>query len=86
MNLNIKTSAVSELTNCMELAVLERPPVLQILKNFQHFMESEGSSLHSQEPSIGPYPEHNNPVHTSPYSLSKIHLNIIHLPMFWSPQ
>jgi hypothetical protein len=45
-------------------------------------MEPEGLSLHSQEPSTGPYPEpdRSNPYHTIPSYLSKIHFNIVHPP------
>jgi hypothetical protein len=52
--------------------------------NSQHFMEPEGSSPCSQNPSTGPYPEPNR---SSPYHpilslkiVSKIHFNIVHPP------
>jgi hypothetical protein len=38
-------------------ALLERPPVLQLLKTSQHFKESQGSLPRSKQPSTGPYPE-----------------------------
>jgi hypothetical protein len=38
-------------------ALLEKPPVLPLLKNFRNFMEPEGSLPCSQEPSTCPYLE-----------------------------
>ena len=49
----------------------------QLVKNSPHFMESEGSLLHSQVTATCPYPE---PAQSSPYPIShflKIHMNII---------
>jgi hypothetical protein len=40
-------------------------------------MEHEGTSLCSQEPTTGPYPEPMNAVHTLTPYLFKIYLNII---------
>jgi hypothetical protein len=45
-------------------ALLEKLPVMQLLKNFQTFMEPKSSLSCSQEPSTGPYPE---PDQSSPY-------------------
>jgi hypothetical protein len=48
----------------------------------QHFMEPEGSSPYSQEPSTGPYPK---PDRSSPYHpiLSKIYFNTVLPPTSW---
>jgi hypothetical protein len=44
--------------------LLVKPPVTQLLKISQHFMEAKGSLSCSQEPSIVPC---SNPDHSSPY-------------------
>jgi hypothetical protein len=45
------------LTYSWSWALLEEPPILQLLKNFPAFTEPEGSLPCSQEPFTGPYPE-----------------------------
>ena len=60
-------------------ALLEKLTGFQLIRKFapSHFMESEGSLPHSQEPATCPYPE---PARSSPYPTSyflKNHLNII---------
>jgi hypothetical protein len=52
----------------------------------QDFMEPEGSSPCSQDPSTGPCPEsdRSSPHHTIPSYLSKIYFNIAHPPTSWS--
>jgi hypothetical protein len=47
-------------------ALLEKPPIVQPLKNFPAFTEPEGSTLCSQEPSTSPYyePYQSNSHHT----------------------
>jgi len=57
--------------------LLEKLTGFQLVKKFPHFMESEGSLPHSQEPATCPYPE---PARSSPYPtyyFLKNHLNII---------
>jgi hypothetical protein len=44
--------------------LLEKAPVAQLLRNFQHFMETEGSLPCSQEPATSPSPDPNQ---SSPY-------------------
>jgi hypothetical protein len=72
-----------QLTHLRSWALLEKPPIVQLLKNFQHFMEPDGSLPSSQEPSTGPYPE---PDQFNPYHpiLSMIHFNSVHPPTSWS--
>jgi hypothetical protein len=38
-------------------ALLEKPPVMELLKNFPTFYGTESSLPWLQEPSTGPYPE-----------------------------
>jgi hypothetical protein len=47
----------NSLTHSWSWALLEKLPIVQLLMNFQHFMEPEGSVPCSQEPSTGPYRE-----------------------------
>jgi hypothetical protein len=47
----------------------------------QPFMEPEGSTPRSHEPSTGPYPE---PYQSNPHHLSNVHFNIVHPPTIWS--
>jgi hypothetical protein len=60
-------------------ALLEKPPIVQLLKNFQHFMEPEGSLPCSQEPSTGPYPQPNQ---SSQYQPILYRRSILILPIY----
>jgi hypothetical protein len=48
---------ILSLTHSWSWAIIENPPVVQLLKKSHKFMEPEGSLPCSQEPSICPYPE-----------------------------
>ena len=77
--------SVTLLTPCSRV-LLEKPTSFQLVKEFPHFMEHEGSLPQSQVPSNCPYPA---PVRSSPHPhipLSKIHLNIILPSMTVSPK
>ena len=77
--------SVTLLTPCSRV-LLEKPTSFQLVKEFPHFMEHEGSLPQSQVPSNCPYPA---PVRSSPHPyipLSKIHLNIILTSMTVSPK
>jgi hypothetical protein len=45
------------LTHFTELSTLEKPPIMQLLKNFQNLKEPTGSLPCSQELSTGLYPD-----------------------------
>jgi hypothetical protein len=47
----------SHFTYLRSWALLEKPPIVQPLKNFPEFIEPQGSSPCSQEPSTGSYTE-----------------------------
>jgi hypothetical protein len=64
---------ISKLTS-WTWALLEKPPVVQLLKNLEHFMEPEGSLPFTQEPSTSPYPE---PDQSSRYQLVLISILIL---------
>jgi hypothetical protein len=54
-----------ELAQLWSQALLQKPPIVQLLKNFPA-MEPKGSLPYSQEPFTGPYsePDQSNPYHT----------------------
>jgi hypothetical protein len=64
------------LTYLWSWALLEKPPIIQILKNFSALWNPEGSLPCSQEPFSGPYPELErlSPYHPIPSYLSKIYV------------
>jgi hypothetical protein len=65
--------------NSMELSLLERPPVVQPLKNFPTFHETPMFvTMHTTALPLDPILSQTNPVHTTPSYLSKFHLYIIH--------
>jgi len=57
--------------------ILEKLTVPQLVKNFLHRMEPEGSLLQSQVPATWPCPEPDQSIPFSPSSFLKIHFLII---------
>jgi hypothetical protein len=63
-------------------ALLEKPPVVQLLKNFSIFYGTRGLNYRvHMSPSLVPILSQINPVHNNPPYLSKIQFNIILPPM-----
>jgi hypothetical protein len=69
----------SEVTYSWSWALVQKPPILQLLKNFPAFMEPEVSLPRSQD-------SYTEPDRSSPHHpiLFKIHFNIVPPPTSWS--
>jgi hypothetical protein len=65
-------------------ALLEKPPVVQLINNFPTFYGTWRFITVFTSPSLVPILNQINPFHTTQFSLSKIHFNIIHSPTSWS--
>jgi hypothetical protein len=72
----VETLPVSKLTPRSRIP-LENLTVAQLVKEFPHFMETEGSVPCSQEPSTGPCPEPDEPNPHPVSYFSKIHFNAL---------
>jgi hypothetical protein len=69
------------LTYLRSWALLEKLPIVHLLKKFPAFYGTQGSSPCSQEPSTGPYPEPDrsspcHPIHLRSISILSTHLRL----------